>query len=137
MEILKLVMLLLGLVAILLGLRARFRNRHAQNWPSVPGQITRSELQSTADGQTRLNIAFRYEIDGRVIDSRPIVLTIADVGSAAIHKILKRLTMGRKVTVFYDPADPKSATVDHSPSGNWLEAVIAGLALVAFALVGF
>ncbi len=136
MELVKPLMIVLGLLAVALGLRTRLRNRGLQNWPSVPGTIIRSDLQTTADGKTRLAAAFRYQIGERTIDSRMVGLTIEDARPAVVYRILQKLATGSRVRVYYDPQDPASATVDHTPSGNWLEAVLAGLALVLFAAYG-
>ncbi|MBL8450243.1 MAG: DUF3592 domain-containing protein [Dechloromonas sp.] len=136
MEYIKPAMIVLGFLAIAFGLFTRLRNRGLQNWPSVSGTIIRSDLQTTADGKTRLAAAFRYQIDERVIDSRMIILTIEDVRPAVVYRILQRLAPGSRVKVYYDPKDPASATVDHTPRGNWLEAVLAGMALVTYAAFG-
>ena len=132
----KLAMIVLGSLAVAFGLYTRLRNRGLQNWPSVRGTIVRSDLQTTADGKTRLAAAFRYQIGDRVIDSRQIIITIEDTRPAVVYRVLQRLATGSRVKVYYDPKDPTNATVDHTPLGNWLEAVLAGIALVAYAAFG-
>lgn len=125
----------LGVLAILLGLHVRFRNRNAQHWTPTRGKIIFSQLQSSADNQYRLCVAFRYRVKKRSVDSHPVTVTVP-AQPAQANRTLKRLAMGGSTVVYYDPAHPENVTLEDIPP-NWLEAVAAGAALVMFAVFAF
>ncbi len=133
---LRSLMIVLGLAAVALGLHARLRNRHADRWPAVKGTVIHSQLESSADNQYRLSVAFRYRVKNRAIDSRPLTLTLP-AAPAAANRMLKRLANGSKTVIHYDPARPENISVLSTSPGNWMEAVAAGLGLLLFALLAF
>lgn len=135
-ELLRTLMIALGVLAIALGLRTRFRSRPELKWPAAAGRVVRSHLESTSGAQTRLSVAFRYKVLKRSIESRPLSVAIPTLPADA-NRTLKRFSNGRRVTVYYDPSNPESVQVDTTPPGNWAEAVVAGGALVLFALYAF
>lgn len=136
LQTLKGLMVALGLLAVGLGLRAHYKGRSDLKWPAVTGQVIRSQLESTATAQTRLTVAFRYKVHKRSIESRPLSVEIP-AAPAAANRTLERLSNGRKTTLYYDPAHPDRVQLDNPSSGNWLEAVAAGSALILFALYAF
>lgn len=125
----------LGVLAMLLGLHVRFRNRNAQHWSPTRGKVIFSQLQSSADNQYRLCVAFRYRVKKRSVDSHPITITVPGHPAQA-NRTLKRLTLGGSTVVYFDPAHPENVAVEDIPP-NWFEAVAAGAALVMFAVFAF
>lgn len=136
LQLFRAAMVVLGALAIVLGLRTRYKKRSEQKWPAVAGRVVHSHLESTAGPQTRLSVSFRYKVQKRPIESRPLSVDIPSAPAAA-NRTLKRLATGRRVVVHYDPTNPERVLVDTSHTGNWLEAVAAGSALILFALYAF
>ncbi len=135
-QTMRTLMVLLGILAILLGLQSLLRSRRISRWPATKGNVIRSQLESTIDAQHRLSVAFRYKVKRRYVESRPVSVAVP-AAPAAANRTLKRLTNGRKVIIHYDPSNPENVVVNTASAANWLEAVVAGGALILFSLFAF
>lgn len=133
----QILMVFLGLGAIILGLSVRFRQPPAvpRSWVVTRGKVIFSQLQSSADNRYRLCVAFRFKAKGRNVDSHPITVIVPPQPAQA-NRTMKRLAAGSVTRLSFDPANPENVSLDEVRS-NWLEAVLAGVALVLFAFVAF
>jgi hypothetical protein len=90
---------------------------HLKDWPSVNGEIIRSEIYSERnDGKTqyRPDIVYTYHVDGRSYVSSN--LTMGDPRHASSLSTAKRAQaeypVGRNVNVYYDPDLPSSSVLE-------------------------
>jgi len=132
--------IVLGLVFIIIGGFAFFMwglppmqyANASKSWLSVPGEITRSEVDTyRKDGKTQYlpDIAYTYTVEGRNYTSSKI--TVGDPPSTSNISPAKRLQaeypVGEEVTVYYDPEVHSSSTLKTGIQKNdILLAIITG-----------
>src|SRR5262245_38871502 len=104
-----------GLAAILLAGWSRAMNRKAAAWPEVGGEIVRSSLEYDPHDSDRdsLTIVYRYSVGGIPFESSRASYSFRPVSR---ERRLRDYPVGRKVTVFYDPADPGRAVLERGAS---------------------
>lgn len=114
----------------------------AHKWPTVRGEILSSELEKKRerhDGK-RIDtyaaaIRYAYEVDGKSYESDQIQLggSSETTESDDFERMVRRYPEGKGVTVYYDPTDPATATLEPGELGG-----IFNMAMVAggFILVG-
>jgi hypothetical protein len=88
----------------------------SKEWPSVPGEITRSEIETyRRDGKTQYlpDIAYKYSIDGKNYTSSKV--TVGDPPYSSNTSPAKRVQSeypeGKSVEVYYDPEVPSSSAL--------------------------
>lgn len=104
-----------------LGWRAKSRNTAALNWPSVDGEIVRSEVQSkwTTDGQGqavyrhRPIIAYAYSVGGQAYSGKRIDF-YGNPGytEAKARALCDKFPSGARVPIYYNPSNPKDAVLE-------------------------
>ncbi len=108
----------------------------AQWYPSVPGEITQSEVRERGGGKNhtvREDVRYRYTVDGEErTGDRVHFHGVGAGGRSAAQKIVEAYPAGRKVQVIYNSADPGDAALDRSIDGRLL---FAALCLTPFNLV--
>lgn len=135
MLLLKLVLLLLGLLLVGLAAWIRTMNARAAGWPQARGVIVRSEHERAVDSDNdAVHIEFEYTVGGRT--HRAARVSYAGVPAQRVDKeaLVARYPVGREVTVHYDPATPGRATLECTPSRNWIGLGLMGLGLLALGL---
>ncbi|MDT8400757.1 MAG: DUF3592 domain-containing protein [Bacteroidales bacterium] len=97
-----------GFVFFMWGLPPMQYANASKNWPSVPGKITRSEVETyRKDGKTQYlpDIAYTYTVEGKTYNSSKV--TVGDPPFTSNISPAKRLQaeypVGEDVTVYYDP----------------------------------
>ena len=106
-------MIVLGSLAVAFGSLHPLAQSRPAELASVRGTIVRSDLQTTADGKTRLAAAFRYQIGDRVIDSRQIIITIEDTRPAVVYRsssVWPPAAASRSITTPRTPPTPPLIT---------------------------
>ena len=132
----------LGLLTAYATVRMRVKVGQSHKWPTVPGKIVASELESDTNrhDQKRITtyaaaIRYAYEVDGKPYESDQIQLGGSSETSQPeeFEGMVKRYPEGKRVKVYYDPADPATATLEPGEMGG-----IFNMAMVAggFILVG-
>ena len=132
----------LGVFAAYGTVRMRLKVGQALKWPTVPGEITSSEVQSGTERHHRkpiktyaAAIRYTYEVDGKAYESDQIQLGGSSETSqpGEFERMVKRYPEGKHVKVYYDPSDPATATLEPGELGG-----IFNMAMVAggFILVG-
>jgi hypothetical protein len=122
--------------------RMRLKVGQSHKWPTVPGKIVSSELESETERHNRKPITtyaaairYAYEVDGKAYESDQIQLggTSETSQPGEFERMVKRYPEGKRVTVYYDPDDPATATLEPGELGG-----IFNMAMVAggFILVG-
>ena len=119
---------LLGVAAIGWGVAGARAQHTSASWPSAQAEVTRCEI--TDDG---LQFEYRFEGDGRnvVADTRRLARMSVYHWWDDRSGFVERHPPGSTITVWYDPGDPRRATISQGVS--WLDVVFPALALVALA----
>ncbi len=111
--------------------------RASSEWPSVPGQIIRSEVAThrSSDKTTySADIAFRYQVKGVDHECDNVAFgTLSSNNSSPARQVTKRYPVGREVDVFYDPNDPGKGVLE--PGTTFKSYFMLGFSGI-FALVG-
>jgi hypothetical protein len=123
-------------------IRMRLKARQAHKWPTVPGTIVSSELETGTERHNHKRITtyaaairYAYEVDGKAYESDQIQLggTSETSQPREFERMVKRYPEGKRVTVYYDRDDPATATLEPGELGGILNmAMVAG----GFILVG-
>ena len=107
---------------------------HTQNrenatltWPTVPGEITASKVKKRHDSENGTveypHISYTYEVNGKKHHSSNIMAG-GELGGMNVESTLARYPLGLKVTVYYDPQNPKDAVLEPGnktiSKGLWL-----------------
>lgn len=121
-----------GFVFLMWGLPPVKYAHTSKSWPSVPGKITRSEVETyRKDGRTQYlpDIAYTYTIEGKTYNSSKV--TVGDPPYTSNISPAKRLQaeypVGEDVKVYYDPDVHSSSTLKQGIQRNDIMlAVITG-----------
>lgn len=122
-----------GFVFFMWGLPPLKYASASRAWPSVPGEITRSEVETyRKDGKTQYlpDIAYKYNIDGKNYTSSKV--TVGDPPYTSNISPTRRLQaeyqVGKSVDIYYDPEVPSSSALSPGIQKNdILLAVILGI----------
>lgn len=105
-----------GIVFFTWGLPPLKYSKTSENWPSVTGKITKSEIESwRREGKTyyQAKIAYKYEVNEQSYTASKV--TVGDPPSTTSMSPAKRIRdeypTGKDVVVFYDPDFPASAAL--------------------------
>ena len=115
----------------------RSRVADAGSWPSTPGRITASGVETSAISRGRgyvPSVTFRYEVAGRSYTRSRIWLTARSTfdDQEGAEEFLRAYPAGATVPVFYNPADPDDAALlIESQAGPASFLILAGLILIA------
>ena len=131
-----------GLLVLLFFIAARRSSKKAQSWPSVPGKVVSSGVdsyQKTEDGRTTTlytaAVEYAYQVHGVEYHSRQINLGMTTAGSqGGAEKVAARYPTGAAVEVHYDPANPATAALENPIGYTWF---IFGAAMFCFAIAAF
>lgn len=127
-----------GFVFFMWGLPPLKYSNASKAWPSVPGEITRSEVETyRKDGKTQYlpDIAYKYNVDGKDYSSSKV--TVGDppfTGSISpARRIQSEYPVGKSVDVYYDPGVPSSSALRPGIQKN---DILLALILGIFPLMG-
>lgn len=118
-RILPWIFLAFGLYLLTVGTRDVVIAVSAASWPSVPGIVTRSELEFADDrrigrsGSYRARVRYEYQVGGRRHGSSRIA--VVDVGSSRREEaevIVQNYPKGSGVTVRHHPRRPELAYLE-------------------------
>jgi len=105
-----------GIVFFVWGLPPLKYSQESAGWPSVPGTIIRSEIETWhREGKSHYqpNIVYAYEVEGKKLTSSKV--TVGDLPSdsnmSAAKRIQNEFPVGSSVVVFYDPEVPASTAL--------------------------
>jgi hypothetical protein len=107
----------------------------SQDWPSVPGVITRAEVAGDETGRYRADVSYTYSVGGRNLVGTRIRASDGEynVRDGAVQAI-QGLAKGQQINVYYDPSNPTYCLIQ--PGAGFQEyallvvpAVMLGIAL--------
>src|SRR6478752_2521212 len=128
----------------------------AKSWRSAPGVVIRSDVQTRnvkvmsdiqrADGSRATearnfaNVVYEYELFGKKLRNNRVSIG-EDLGNFEVDETLARYPVGTRVTVYYNPRNPKQSVLERdAPKGMWgcITTGVLGLAAAyLFAVFGF
>jgi hypothetical protein len=140
--------LLAGLLSIRLGRKNRKLAEASASWASTTGKVValgiderERETNNSSYTVYQPRIEYAYEVGGAAYAGKRLRFGNSECTTmSAAQKLLAGYAVGQAVTVFYDPADPQSATLSTSTSGTRVSEIfgailaIAGLAGTVFGL---
>ena len=106
--------------------------RDSVNWPSVPGTVISSEVQSHRgdDGTTySAEVYFEYEVEGtKHASNRVTVGSVSTSNPSGARSIVNRYPAGREVEVFYNPEDRDYGLLETGVTGaTWFLPLFGGV----------
>ena len=107
-----------------------------ETWPNTQGIVTMSYVDhgipDTSQRNTRYQFSYEYQVDGKTYRSDRY--SYASVGGNQSEGV-KRFNKGDKVTVFYNPDDPSSATLIKQGPGLFVYLILVlGLGFLLMAI---
>lgn len=103
-----------GVVLVVFGVYTRVQSLRSRSWPTAPGVITESRVESSRkrEGQWShvARIRYRYAVNGKTYDGDTISYAKGLFDGASVQ--VSRYPQGSAVGVYYDPKDPASAVLD-------------------------
>jgi hypothetical protein len=134
--------IVLGGVLIIVAGRNIFLGRKSQNWPTTPGTVlyTGMETYQSRDEDGSLSttygatIQYSYEIGGTNFQGNRRTFTEVKTSSRRrVGQILERYPQGSAVSVYYDPNDPANSVLETGV--GWSGYLFLALGVIVF-LVG-
>ena len=133
-----------GTIGILIVLYGEYKLKQARasvEWPTVPGRIVKSEVDSHTDdeGQTSYSsdIEYVYTVEGIEYQSDVVVLGGHEYN---VHRTVGRYPVGLAVEVSYDPGKPRRAVLEpgvESRASQTLGFIMLAGSLVMATLINF
>jgi len=141
--ILTLAMFAAGIFLMAWGVYEIKGSNESRNWPSTQGTISSSyiseQTRRASKGHTSITyfprVLYQYKVDGRHYTSHRIEFGGESGGMKRMaKKVVDKYPSGKKVTVHYNPQDPKYGVLE---AGFTWSSLIVFLAGIAFFGVGF
>ena len=117
-----------GLLATYHGVEQAWTAWSARGWPAVQGEIVRSALKGRA-----FDVRYHYAVDGQPFESHRVHVGQFSGLEGYARGIVSRHPAGSRVAVFYDPAHPSSAVLEHRMPWTSVLLTAMGLTLLAAA----
>ena len=128
---------LIGFVLVGAGVYTFWKGSNiAKNWPTTSGTVTTSQINLSQGSRVRYSgwVVFGYQVGAQEYSASTVstaeLMQISSHGKAEAENKVARYPVGAVVTVFYDPADPKRAVLEHK--GDFSLAIL-GLVFIGFA----
>ncbi len=105
-----------GIVFFMWGLPPLEYSNTSKNWPSVPGEVIKSEVETyRRDGNTHYlpDIVYTYAVDGKTYTSSKITVGDPPLDSniSPAKRAQAEYPVGKAVDVYYDPEVPSSSAL--------------------------
>ncbi|MDT8391849.1 MAG: DUF3592 domain-containing protein [Lentisphaeria bacterium] len=139
------IFLVVGLVVATWGGMEILKAKASQNWPTVDGRVTHSEVDqhretSTNNNSSRretkytANIHYTYDYEGASYTGKRVCFGGSRKGSSSMaNQIVNRFPLGKTVEVYVDPAKPATACLE--PGVTAMAYIPLGIGVI-FAVVG-
>ena len=127
----------IGVVLLVFGLYMAVQGERSRNWPTAPGIITASEMQSnySLTGRRRRSrsarIAYRYPVNGKFYTN-----DVISYGKGLFdneYTTVRLYAQGSRVDVHYDPGNPARAVLDPGAGLVAVLALLAGVGCFSYA----
>ena len=120
------VFILVGAGLIVLAVVQQRKANATKAWPTAPGVILSSRLEShyshDSDGGSSITyspeVEYSYTVDGQMHIARQLAVGKANYDHFVASRKLTPYPQGAQVTVHYDPADPNNAVLETKAAGG-------------------
>lgn len=134
---------LLGIGVILPGLVMSFwaawsmyRGSLAGGWPTEKGEIISSSADQTGETHKyRFNVAYEYEVDGKIYTSSRYTTADKLLPREEAERLASRNRPGKPVVVHYDPRNPSNAVLEQSFPTWTVPLLVVGIILLVNGLM--
>ena len=127
----------IGVVLLVFGLYMAVQGERSRNWPTAPGIITESEVQSSRSltGRRRrfrsVHITYRYPVNGTFYTND--VISYGKDFFENEYTQVRLYSQGSRVEVRYDPGNPARAVLDPGAGLVPVLALLAGVGCFSYA----
>jgi len=119
-----------GLFGTYHGLNQVWTAWSARGWPTTEGEVFHSRLNGRA-----FDVRYRYAVDGVALESTRVHVGQFSGMEGYARAIASRYRTGGPVVVYYDPALPSSAVLEHRVPWMSLLLTVIGVVLLSAAWV--
>ena len=103
----------------------------AQRWPTTSGELTQVENKISRDSESssrEIIVKYSYRVNGQTYEGNVIHPSYTSSSFEEAHNQLQaKLEPGKSIEVFYDPANPKRATLSTGFYSGSMTMVFGGL----------
>jgi hypothetical protein len=125
-----------GGVAFYFGKPILDKAKASESWPTVQGQVIKSELESHHDKKKTTYSAlviYKFEADGEDYEGDEVWFgQYSSSDRSAMQKLVKEYPVGKDVTVYYSPDDPTQAVLQ--PGAFTSSYMVYGIGLLFFGI---
>ena len=107
-----------GLMA--LGLWARNMGIKCRDWHPAPGEVIESRIDDFDTENIQPILVYRYSVGGDVLQGSRVSFSGRGANRQAVEAIVARYRPSQKVTVYYDPQQPKTSVLDNNAPQDWM-----------------
>ena len=134
-----------GLLAVFFGLKKTILGLCSKGWPTTNGTVLSSEVDIRPyDKKRKQNnpakypkVVYSFDVNGEHFESSQISCNDhGDSNSSHASGIVKRYPVGKKVTVYFSPKNPKRALLEPGFSWAGVIAFLFGLGMVTLSVLG-
>lgn len=108
----------------------------AQSWPSTRASVWKSQRVDPSGGVANdspgFEIGYLYQVGDKTYSGGTLTLGTFDESETTVQSLLEAFPVGRKITIYYDPANPQRSVVWRGKSNV---ALIARLVGATFAIL--
>jgi len=122
------------------------RAYESRSWPNTQGTVIASYIDKRShrdsNNHTRIvytpKIRYQYQVEGKHYTCKRIAFGGESGGKRSkAKKVVDKYPSGKKVTVYYNPQDPKVAVLKAGFSWGAVFAFLAGIVFFAVGVMGF
>ncbi len=124
---------LIGGYTLITGISGTARSLESNNWPTVSGKVILSRVvESKGAGESALtsyyaDIAFTYAVNGKEITSGMVSMSDLISTDKSYHeKLVAKYPQDARVTVFYNPNNPRDGVLEPGFTGDLFIPLIVG-----------
>jgi preprotein translocase subunit SecG/cbb3-type cytochrome oxidase subunit 3 len=130
--------IVIGLVAVGIGIWMFSKSLRAEHWPVTDGIVQSAEMKSQSGnhGSTTYSaeVTYTYQVAGASYTGDKVSIGQMSSSSGYAQGILNRYPVGKKISVHYSPGDPADAVLETGIHGGMWICLGVG---TAFTLFGF
>lgn len=123
-------------IAVISAGNSLYEYNTVNDWKSVDGKIIKADLKSAAneDFEYSLDVVYNYMVNGKTYTSSRINIADDTYHWDEAKEELKSFNVGDRVTVYYNPVNPKKAVLNKDLTIQFFVVVLGAL---FFALGGY
>jgi uncharacterized protein (TIGR03435 family) len=134
-----LLFVVIGLVAVSVGVSMMIKSLRTEHWPVTDGVIQSAEMKShsgSKGGTTySAEVTYTYQVAGTGYTGDKVSIGQMSSSSEYARGILNRYPIGKKVSVHYQPGDPSEAVLETGIHGGTWICLGVGTAFTLFGIM--